>query len=200
MEWEGAFNILHGHASVPAVERSAPRLLLSVVLPLLGLACACTAAPTGQVRILTGLRATLEDTTDPYSTEGVKHWRWRTHWVIQWAPVPDAVAYELIYMTSEGASKKSTRLDAPPFRLEVTKGDNPQTEGMPHAHDTADHDSEFVVRQSRSTHGGRFARPCLAVAASWSRVPLNGQRPGFLLCDALRQGFFDVLLMQNLRG
>ena len=131
MEWEGAFNILHGHASVPAVERSAPRLLLSVVLPLLGLACACTAAPTGQVRILTGLRATLEDTTDPYSTEGVKHWRWRTHWVIQWAPVPDAVAYELIYMTSEGASKKSTRLDAPPFRLEVAKGDNPQTEGMP---------------------------------------------------------------------
>lgn len=81
--------------------------------------------------MLTGLSATLEDTTDPYSTEGVNHWRWRTDWVIQWAPVPDAVAYDLLYMTSEGASKKSTSLHAAPFRLEVAKGDNPQAEGMP---------------------------------------------------------------------
>ena len=56
---------------------------------------------------------------------------WQTHWVIQWQPVPGAVAYEIITMTSEGRSKKSKRVERPPFRLEVAKGENARAEGMP---------------------------------------------------------------------
>ena len=56
---------------------------------------------------------------------------WQTHWVIQWQPVPGAVACEIITMTSEGRSKKSKRVERPPFRLEVAKGENARAEGMP---------------------------------------------------------------------
>lgn len=68
---------------------------------------------------------------DRYAKDGTEHWRWKTHWVVRWDPVPGAVAYELAYMTPEGASKKTSSLDQPPFRLEVAKGDNSQYEGMP---------------------------------------------------------------------
>ncbi len=84
-----------------------------------------------QPQVLTGLHATLEDETDRYTQDGVEYWRWKTHWVVRWDPVPGAVAYELVYMTSEGASNKTSRLDQPPYRLEVALGDNAQHEGMP---------------------------------------------------------------------
>lgn len=80
---------------------------------------------------LPGLRATLVDTSDRYRSAGREHWRWQTHWVVQWQPVPGAADYEIILMTSEGTSKKTTRVTQPPFRLEVAKGDNPRREGMP---------------------------------------------------------------------
>lgn len=39
--------------------------------------------------------------------------------------------YEIIYKTSEGVSKKTQRVQAPPFQLEVANGDNPTAAGMP---------------------------------------------------------------------
>ena len=101
-------------------------LWVGVLLPVFGLACA-----GGGMASMAPLRATLEDTTDRYREAGLQRWRWQTHWVVQWQPVPGATEYEIISMTSEGTSKKTTRLKQPPFRLEVAQGDNLMTEGMP---------------------------------------------------------------------
>lgn len=92
---------------------------------------ACAAAGPAFTAPLPGLHATLEDTSDRYAAAGLRRWRWQTHWVVRWRPVPGATEYEIISMTSEGTSKKTTRLTQPPFRLEVAKGDNLMTEGMP---------------------------------------------------------------------
>lgn len=105
------------------------RLGRGALLPVLSLVCA--GAGLASSTLLPGLRATLVDTTDRYSGAGLQRWRWQTHWVVQWQPVPGAAEYEIILMTSEGTSKKTTRLTQPPFRLEVAKGDNVMAEGMP---------------------------------------------------------------------
>lgn len=106
------------------------RLWVGALLPVLVLLCA-DAAGLASSAPLPGLRATLEDTSDRYSEAGLQRWRWQTHWVVQWQPVPGATEYEIISMTSEGTSKKRARLTQPPFRLEVAKGDNARAEGMP---------------------------------------------------------------------
>lgn len=107
----------------------ARRCLVGTLIPLFGLACASTGPASPPP--LAGLRATLEDTTVPYIGNGIQRWRWQTHWLLQWQPVAGASEYEIIAMTSEGTSKKTTRQKQPPYRIEVAKGDNVQTEGMP---------------------------------------------------------------------
>ena len=118
-----------GPVSLPARDRPMRRLAISAVLPLLGLVSAATGMAS--TAALPRLRATLEDTTNGYVGDNTQRWRWQTHWVVQWRPVPGAVTYEIISMTSEGASKRTTRLHQPPFRLEVAKGDNAKAAGMP---------------------------------------------------------------------
>lgn len=119
----------HGYASAPIRARPLRRLWVGALLPLFGLAG--TGGGFASTASLPGLHTSLEDTADRYVGGNTQRWRWQTHWVVRWQPVPSAVAYEIISMTAEGTSQKTTRLDLPPFRLEVAKGDNARVEGMP---------------------------------------------------------------------
>lgn len=114
-----------GHGPLSPIRR----LWVGALLPVLSLVSA--GAGLASSAPLPGLRATLVDTSDRHSGAGLQRWRWQTHWVVQWQPLPGATEYEIILMTSEGTDKKTTRLTQPPFRLEVAKGDNVMAEGMP---------------------------------------------------------------------
>lgn len=80
--------------------------------------------------LIAGLSAVLEDVVSPYVKEDVEHIAWQTFWVVHWNPVTGAEGYEIAYLTSEGRSRKTKALDAPPFRLEVAVGDNPKSSGL----------------------------------------------------------------------
>lgn len=79
---------------------------------------------------ISNLHAALEDETEIYRRESVQQLRWRTQWVLRWEPTPLAVGYVLAYKTAEGVSKKPTELTDPFFRIEVAKGDNPNSSGL----------------------------------------------------------------------
>ena len=96
------------------------------------LGCAAVPLPLTPVKDtgISNLHAALEDETENYRRESVQQLRWRTQWVLRWEPTPLAVGYVLAYKTAEGVSKKPTELDGPVFRIEVAKGDNPNSSGL----------------------------------------------------------------------
>lgn len=80
---------------------------------------------------ISGVRAELADTTQTYTKNATPYWRWRTDWLLHWERLARASHYELQFLTSEGMSGRSRRFIAPPFRLEVAKGDNLQAAEFP---------------------------------------------------------------------
>lgn len=84
---------------------------------------------------ISGVRAELADTTQTYTKNATPYWRWRTDWLLHWERLARASHYELQFLTSEGMSGRSRRFIAPPFRLEVAKGDNLQAAEFAHPGD-----------------------------------------------------------------
>jgi hypothetical protein len=81
---------------------------------------AASAAPAGPAP--GGFTTRLEDHTEALPDERV---RWSTEWILCWEPQPEAVAYEVQISTSEGYSRKTTRVESTCHRVEVAKDEGP---------------------------------------------------------------------------
>ena len=90
-----------------------------------GNAASAAEAPAG-VRLAASLRDHVQAYRRP---NGEEYMRWRSDWVVTWAPLAHVRHYEIRYKTSEGVSRKTGIQVEPQLVLEVAKGDNPKAAG-----------------------------------------------------------------------
>ncbi len=76
---------------------------------------------------VTGLTTSLEDEIKDLPNGQIS---WSTYWKLCWEPYPEAIAYELQIMTSEGVSPRPKRQQDSCYRLQIATGQNAKEEGM----------------------------------------------------------------------
>lgn len=79
---------------------------------------------TGPVQ---GMRTSLEDEVAELANGQIG---WSTYWKLCWEKYPQAEAYELQTITSEGSSARLKRVNSPCYRLQVAAGKNNKTQGL----------------------------------------------------------------------
>ncbi|HEV7799364.1 MAG TPA: hypothetical protein VGO73_14495 [Pyrinomonadaceae bacterium] len=87
--------------------------------------------PSGHERsptpLVQNLVSTLEDEVRELPNERIA---WSTFWKLCWDKTPDANAYELQTLTSEGSSGRVQRQSENCFRIEAATGENKKSEGL----------------------------------------------------------------------
>ena len=92
--------------------------------------CLCSAAPAAETPAVR-LAASLRDHVQAYRRPGGEEYiRWRSDWVVTWAPLAHVRHYEIRYKTSEGVSRKTGMQVEPRLVIEVAKGDNLKAAGL----------------------------------------------------------------------
>lgn len=97
----------------------------------LGFLLASCGKPSGQnlplAPPLQNLSGTLEDEIRDLPNDRIA---WSTFWKLCWDNDPDANAYELQTLTSEGSSETLRRQNANCFRIEAAAGENKKSDGL----------------------------------------------------------------------
>jgi hypothetical protein len=86
-----------------------------------------TPSPVEVSPAIADLVATLEDEVEELPEERI---RWSTYWKLCWSPYPNAVAYELQTVTSEGISPKLKHQSDRCYRLQAAAGENAKASGF----------------------------------------------------------------------
>ena len=110
-------------------ERGFPRA--AIFAALFFASCLCNTAVAAEAPAAVRLAASLRDHVQTYRRPGGEEYlRWRSDWVVTWAPLAHVRHYEIRYKTSEGVSRKTGMQGEPQLVIEVAKGDNPKAAGL----------------------------------------------------------------------
>ena len=107
-------------------ERRTPLLILIF----LGIQLSFASVARAAEQSVEPVSSVLVDEVQRYVKQNMSYHEWKTFWVLTWKEVQGASGYELHFKTSEGISNKIQILDKPPYKVEVAKGDGPETRGM----------------------------------------------------------------------
>lgn len=80
-----------------------------------------TPTPTVDARVVENFRVALATLATPVAGERVA---WSSSWSLCWDPLPGALGYEVQAMTSESASARLKRVEAPCFTVELAAGED----------------------------------------------------------------------------
>lgn len=74
-----------------------------------------------------GITTSLEDEVEALPDEQIS---WSTYWKLCWEEYPEAEAYEIQTVTSEGSSPKVKKIQQPCYRLQIAAGKNKKSQGL----------------------------------------------------------------------
>jgi hypothetical protein len=115
--------------------------------------------------LVQNLASTLEDEVRELPKERIA---WSTFWKLCWDKIPDANAYELETLTSEGSSGRFRRQSENCFRIEAAAGENNKSEGLLNRQlQLALQSSQLAYRVRAVMNGGRVGE--------WSRAVSVGE-------------------------
>jgi hypothetical protein len=115
--------------------------------------------------LVQNLVSTLEDEVRELPKERIA---WSTFWKLCWDKTPDATAYELQTLTSEGSSGRLQRQSENCFRIEAAAGENIKSEGLLNRQlQLALQSSQLAYRVRAVLKNGR--------AGEWSRAVSVGE-------------------------
>ncbi len=154
--------------ALPSVQ-SVTYLLVALVASLLSAACdtLSNASPTTKPPVVpsgtpqvvkppvTGFVATLSDEVKELPKQRIA---WSTYWKLCWMPYPEAVAYELQGVSSEGTSPKLKRQTDNCFRLQAAANVNSKSKGLLYREETlAMHTVQLGFRVRAVLDGNRVS-------------------------------------------